>query len=543
MSSPAPDVVMYGHRLRPGAAAHWQAAVVRMRASDLAGAVAEMQQLLDVQPGFVPAVLQLSIWLLAQDRYREARLLARQVALSRPASPELALQAIRLLRRFEDHERVQQVVQGVDWRQCPPDLLLTLAGELAPIALYGEARNALILAEAGLPAGDVRPLGLRATLQMIDGDSAAATASLQRVANSGSGDAARAMWLLSMQSGMAASRPAELARLEHALHAAKAGSADEVYLAYAIHNYLHASGDHGAAWTALERACKAKRMSLTYDPATQRDLFGALEALPRFDEVPLATGASQVTPVFVVGMHRSGTTLLERMLGGHPDVRDGGESYAVSAAVRHATDHYSPHVLDAELVGRLGRSHLDLTGIRYDLLEYTRWQARGRRFLTEKLPSNFLHLGVILAAMPEARVLHMRRDPMDTCFSNLRTLFSTAAPYSYDQSELADYFLGYQALMKHWHDMWPGRILDVEYQRLVEDPEGEAARIMAFCGMDPHDAVLHPSREGGAVATASLADVRSGIQKNRGGAWRPYAAQLEPLRAALSRAAGGACLN
>ena len=532
------DVVMYGLRLGAGGAAHWQAAVARLRASDLPGAVAEMQRLLEVQPGFIPAVLQLSLWLLAQDRYREARVLAHEVAASHPASPELALEAVRLLRRFEDHALVQQVVRGVDWRESPPAVLLALAGELAPVGLYGEVRQALHLAEAGLPEGDVRPLGLRATLQMIDGDPASAATSLQRVADSGSSDAARAMWLLSMQSGKADHGPTELARLEHALRIAKTGSADEIYLAYALHNRLHASGDHGGSWAALERACKAKRSSLNYDPVAQKDLFGALEALPRFDEVPPGAGSPQVTPVFVVGMHRSGTTLLERMLGGHPDVRDGGESYAVSAAIRHATDHYSPHVVDALLVHRLARGDVDLSRIRDDVMAYTRWQARGRRFLTEKLPSNFLHLGVILAAMPGARVLHMRRDPLDTCFSNLRTLFSTAAPYSYDQGELADYFLGYQGLMQHWHDLWPGRILDVDYRQLVDDPAGESARIMAFCGMEPHAAVLDIARPGGAVATPSLADVRSGIQRNRGGAWRPYAAQLRELRDRLSAAAG-----
>lgn len=123
-----------------------------------------------------------------------------------------------------------------------------------------------------------------------------------------------------------------------------------------------------------------------------------------------------------------------------------------------------------------------------------RWLARGHPFFTEKLPSNFLQAGFIAHALPHARILHLVRDPVGTCFSNLRTLFSEAVPYSYDQYDLADFYAGYRRLMRHWHAVLPGRVLDVEYDALVRDPEGEARRIAAFCGLEFEPAMVDVGR-------------------------------------------------
>jgi hypothetical protein len=235
-------------------------------------------------------------------------------------------------------------------------------------------------------------------------------------------------------------------------------------------------------------------------------------------------------------MHRSGTTLLERVLAGHDGVADGGETYVFSACLRHAADHYCQGVGDAVLVDRLDAPGLTAAGARFR--DYARWRAGGKAWLTEKLPSNFLNLGFILQALPEARVLHMRRDPIDTCFSNLRTFFGNAAAYSYEQRELAEYFLHYQALMRHWHAQAPGRILDIDYAEFVAAPEIQARRVMEFCGIEFQPEALALEHGGGQVATASLADVRGGIRRDRGGVWRHYEAHLQPLREALAPAYG-----
>ena len=149
--------------------------------------------------------------------------------------------------------------------------------------------------------------------------------------------------------------------------------------------------------------------------------------------------------------------------------------------------------------------------------------------MTEKLPPNLLNAGFIAKALPNAKILHMVRNPADVCFSNLRTYFTQAAAYSYDQLQLADYHAKYLDLMRHWHDVMPGRILDVAYDDLVSDTEATARRVFAFCGLPFEPAALSVDRQPGAVATASAAYVRSGILRDRGAAWKPYERHLQPL--------------
>ena len=154
-------------------------------------------------------------------------------------------------------------------------------------------------------------------------------------------------------------------------------------------------------------------------------------------------------------------------------------------------------------------------------------------FFTDKLPSNFLNIGFICRALPQAKILHMVRDPVETCFSNLRELFSEANPYSYDQLELADYFIQYRRLMAHWHAVHPGRILDVDYAELTRDPEAVMRKVAAFCGIDYVDAMRDPRSSTRAVATASAVQVRDKVIRREVPKWAPYAKHLQPLIAAL----------
>src|SRR5690606_17488328 len=184
------------------------------------------------------------------------------------------------------------------------------------------------------------------------------------------------------------------------------------------------------------------------------------------------------TPIFIVGMHRSGTTLLEQLLDASPQVRGAGELYDFTSAMRFAADHHCRGVIDTTIVERAQGVELAAVGRHY--LESVAWRLGDEPFFVEKLPSNFLTIGFICRALPQARILHMVRAPMETCFSHLRELFSDANPHSYDQEELAEYFLLYRRLMTHWHAAFPGRILDVSYASLAMDPEKEMRRVADF---------------------------------------------------------------
>jgi hypothetical protein len=194
--------------------------------------------------------------------------------------------------------------------------------------------------------------------------------------------------------------------------------------------------------------------------------------------------------------------------------------------MRYAADYRNKGVVDSELVRRAAAVDYGLVGRRFH--ETTTWRAKGKPYLTEKLPSNFLNLGFIAKALPQARILHMVRDPLDTCFSNLRTMFSDVNTFSYDQQELVEWYGQYRQLMDHWHKVMPDRILDVHYDALVDDPEGVMRGVLEFCGL-PWNAAATTLEGAGAVATASSPQMRGGIIRNRKAAWAPYEKQLQPL--------------
>jgi hypothetical protein len=256
-------------------------------------------------------------------------------------------------------------------------------------------------------------------------------------------------------------------------------------------------------------------------------LFAALAdtRLPSFRPAKPVPGTPGI--VFIVGMFRSGTSLIERVLTGHPGVVDGGETFQFTAALREAADYEAPSVVDRQLLALAPR--LDFDAVRTRFHAYARWRAAGSAWLTEKLPSNFLVIGLIAHAFPEAKIIHLSRDPVATCFSNLRTYFRGAAEYSNSPGDFAHYFALYRSLMAHWRAVLPGRILDVAYEDFVADPEAGSRRMLDFCGLGFTPDVLQISRSSGHSATASSADVRGEIRTDRGREWEPYRRQLEPV--------------
>lgn len=305
--------------------------------------------------------------------------------------------------------------------------------------------------------------------------------------------------------------------------------ADVAYAAFALHKELDDLGDFEAAWSVLKHACAAKRATLRYDASEMRELVDALIASTSSVEVVASTPdrACEVVPVFIVGMHRSGTTLLEQLLDASSQVLGIGELYDFTSAMREATGHHCKGVIDRELIERARTVDFSDVGRRY--LSGVKWRLGHARLFTDKLPSNFLNIGFICRALPQARILHLVRDPVETCFSNLRELFSEANPYSYDQHELADYFIQYRRLMKHWHAKFPGWILDVPYARLVENTESTMREVSAFCGIEYRDVMRDPRSSRRAVATASSVQVREGIVRREQPKWAPYAHHLRPL--------------
>ncbi len=313
------------------------------------------------------------------------------------------------------------------------------------------------------------------------------------------------------------------------------GSEDHAALEFALHKELDDLGEHEQAWLALQRGNTAMQRRLGHDRAGERAVFDAL--IERFDvEIPTCQkqAMQQPTPIFIVGMPRSGTTLLERILGNHSMVTPAGELADFPRQLRWTADLHGHALLDLPLLEASRRLDFALLGRRY--LDQTQWRARGRRFFIDKLPPNFMLLGFIRRALPNARILHMVREPMDVCFSNYRSLFGDAYAYSYDLESLANHHIQYQRLMRHWRRTMPGFVLDIDYAHLVRDTEEATRNLLEFCGLPYEPSCLETTGDGAPVATLSSAQVRTPIHQRSLGEWRRYEHHLKPLYDALARA-------
>lgn len=308
---------------------------------------------------------------------------------------------------------------------------------------------------------------------------------------------------------------------------------DIAFLAYALHKELDDLGDIDGAAQALAKACKVIRATRDYSSAEDRALFSAIKAMPPTGLLPVPI-SPPLTPIFIVGMHRSGTSLLEQFLDGHPQIFCAGELYDFTGQMRDASDHHCSREIDLHIVKAAASINFEEVGRGY--LAAVGARVRNERFITDKLPSNFLNLGFIFRALPHAKVIHMVRDPVETCFSNLREFFSeTTCLYSNDQVELADYYKQYESLMLHWHAQFPGRILDVSYKDLVENSERNLREVMAFLGLEYLPAMLDTATKSRSVTTASVVQVRNRAALPEKPKWEAYKEYLRPLIQQLER--------
>jgi len=245
-----------------------------------------------------------------------------------------------------------------------------------------------------------------------------------------------------------------------------------------------------------------------------------------------ADGHPDPTPVFIVGMPRSGTTLLEQILSSHPSVYGAGELHFLNDVIVQACSlkpNGFPQALsefDAEEYMEMGGAYIN------QLRGFSSMATR----ITDKMPANFFHIGMIQLMMPNAKIIHSRRDPMDTCWSNFTRHFNSTMEFAYDLEELGRYHNRYQDLMEHWAQVLPAhKILHVDYESVVGDLEGQARRMIEFIDLDWDEACLAFHQNTRLVQTASIAQVRQPIYKSSLARWRAFEDQLEPLRKVLSQ--------
>jgi tetratricopeptide (TPR) repeat protein len=269
-----------------------------------------------------------------------------------------------------------------------------------------------------------------------------------------------------------------------------------------------------------------KRQQIGYDEAKTLEELDQVRSVytSEFIQASQGTGYPSSVPIFIIGMPRSGSTLIEQILASHPRVFGAGELHDLAAAVE------STLMGSGSSAGT--KQKMQDIGARY--VAAIERRAPGAIRITDKLPRNFIFAGLIHLALPNAAIIHTIRDPIDTCLSCFSTLFTAEQDFTYDLAELGRYYRRYQSLMAHWHRALPsGRILDVRYEDVVADLEGQARRIVANCGLDwdPQCLAFHKTER--VVQTASATQVRQPIYKDAVERWRRYEEFLVPLMAEL----------
>jgi tetratricopeptide (TPR) repeat protein len=344
-------------------------------------------------------------------------------------------------------------------------------------------------------------------------------------------------WHVRSQLATAKQEANHIPELRAALARPRVREIDAMLVSFSLAKELEDVGEFAQSFEVLLQANAIKRRTLTYDVSS--DVRAMQNVMTHYSAAAMQTlrgGDETPGPIFIVGMPRTGTTLVERILGNHSEVTSVGEAVdfpeEMSAGARAAHARLGltdPNLLRASLQMDFGE-----VGRRY--LAAVRDLAGAPRYTIDKLPFNFRYAGLIHKALPKASIVHLTRDPIDTCYAVFKTLFINAYHFSYQLEELAEYFIGYRRMMDHWHCVMPGVMLELRYEDLVADPQTQCRRLLEHCGLQWEDQVLDFHRSTKASTTASAMQVRRPIYKSSVQKWRNYTRELQPVLRRLAEA-------
>ncbi len=305
---------------------------------------------------------------------------------------------------------------------------------------------------------------------------------------------------------------------------------------YALAKELEDLQRFDESFSYLQQGAMSRREQIDYDVGN--DIATMEQIQQTFTSALLRSGPAACDsrqPIFILGLPRSGTTLVDRIVSAHTQAASLGEinslAFSVMQTVANSSSS-SPAVSSrSDLISKSARIDFSQLGERYT--EAISGYELDTPRLIDKTPLNFLYLGLIRLAMPNARIIHLRRNPIDSCYAMYKTLFRMGYPFTYSLQEVGRYYIGYHRLMGHWRKVAPGSFLDVDYEKLVTNQEAESRRILDWCGLEWEAACLDFHKSSYPAATASAAQVRQSMYTSSVNLWRNYERQLAPFASKL----------
>ncbi len=494
-------------------------------------AIAHLERATELQPEFAEAHGNLASALLRQNRTSEAEAgYRRAIELDPDFSEALFNYGTLLLHQRRLPDAAEMLDRALRLERGNLEIALTLAQTLFDLGEIYTAEAMLRKILAARP-DDVEALTWLGSCFQVQGKFDQARECFEKAADLDPEQPAAHFHLAGLDKDAASVEDVE--RLEKMLNKSSLPEADAATLHYAIAPIYERLKDYDKAFEHYHQANELNGGAALFDMAQRKEYTAQLKEIyvPELFANKADIGSDSELPVFIVGMPRSGTTLTEQILASHPDAFGAGELREIALAIQNLPNLLGvsePHPfcirhMDATVAGTIGDAYLsrlrELSG------DATR--------IVDKMPNNFQRIGFIHLLFPKARIIHCRRDPLDTCLSCYFQNFSDGQFFSYDLANLGRFYRLYEDLMQHWHKVLQGRILDVDYEALVQDLEGQSRRIVEHCGLEWDDRCLDFHKTERKVTTASYHQVRQPLYTSSVGRWRRYEAHLGPLREAL----------
>jgi tetratricopeptide (TPR) repeat protein len=516
------------------AEAHNNLGTVLKRLGDLAGAQAACLQAIECKPDFAEAWNNLGELRREQGEFAQAERHFRRAMEINPALVLAYVNMANTQRRLEDYAAAHATLERALKIAADDPLVHMACGNLAKdTGAYEDALNRFDRVLALRPQYAHAHFNRAVTLQWL-GRMEEARAAF-REALKYKPDYGEAYRLLEWGRSLDESVDDDIAAMEQLWNSPETGEEDRMHLAFALGKVAEGEGDYDAAFRFFSAGNQARRARIHYDIEHDVAEFERLMAVfsAEFFAARDGWGSTDATPIVIVGMPRSGTSLVEQILASHPRVAGGGELHDLLRTVRETLPSLRSNNFPEGALG-LDRDAFTKLGEAY----VARLRARcgdEAEHVTDKMPANFALVGMLRVILPRARVIHCRRDPLDTCWSIYKQFFGEGQHFSYGLEELGRYYRLYQRLMAHWAKVLPGYMLEFDYETLVNDQEDATRRLLEFCGLEWDKRCLEFHRTDRAVKTASVTQVRRPMYASSVGIAKRYGDRLTPLIKALEK--------